>query len=247
MENIAQYKYDSIDEYHQFKSFEEIKNTLNHFESLYFKDKKFLFLKFKKPFKNKAISKLRRSLSRSIFTFTFNNYNSLSNDDLIFISKFYSKYFFIKMTRNYSNKFNPVFIFDNYVFKKMLSNILGNPEKNNKLYFRYGDLDYFKEFYWILFLIIFLDNKFLINNFLSHFPINHEFYYYSIVTYFQRYYNNDDIIKNHYFFEHIILNLDKNNIEEIKTHMRNNNYNNLIDLIKSVEERHNFKNKLENF
>lgn len=248
MENIEQYHYNSIDEYHQFKSFEEIKYILNHFESLYFKDKKFLFLKIKKPLKNEAILKLRRTLSRSIFTFIFNNYNSISKDDLIFISQFFSKYFFIeiKKIKTPLSPLNPFYllsIIDNYIF----SIFFEKPLKNNKLYFSYGNLSYFKEYYWLLFLIIFLDNKFLIDNFLLNFPIHHEFYYYYIVAYFERYYQRDHIIKNHYFFEHILLNLEKNNIEELKTHMRNNHHNILIDLIKGTEEKQRLKLMIADF
>lgn len=248
MENITQYHYNSIDEYHQFKSFEEIKNTLNHFESLYFKDKKFLFLKIKKTLKNEAILKLRRTLSRSIFTFIFNNYESVSNDDLIFISKFYSEYFLIKKRRSPLSPLNPFYFLsalDNYIFEIFFEK--KSKIHNHKLYFTYGNLDYFKEYYWLLFLIILLDNKFLIDNFLFQFPIHHEFYYYYIVAYFGRYYKNDNIIRNHYFFEHIILNLEKNNIEELKTHLRNNDHNILIDLIKGTEEKQRLKLMIADF
>ncbi len=118
MKKTTKYTYNSIDEYHYFKSFEEIKNVLNYFEALYFKDKNFLFFKIKKREKLNAIISLRQSLFRSIFSFVFKNHSSLSNNEINFISNFYSKYFINKYQKRFNLLYyiNPINIF--YIINK---------------------------------------------------------------------------------------------------------------------------------
>ncbi len=234
-----------FNEYHQFQSFKEIKDTLNYFEKLYFKNFKFLLFKIITREKIKEIVINRQFLSKSIFNFVFNNYNSISKEDLMFISNFYSKYFIHKRKRfNLLYYINPINIFD--ILKKTFPK---NKIDNNFYNIYSDDLIYFEKYYCFFSLIIFLDNDLLLDSFLYHFPINDYdyFYYCYLVFYFKTYYKDDYIFKNHYLFDKIILNLNNHYIQEIKNHMNNDDYNTLIDLIKHAQEKQNLKNNLENF
>lgn len=240
MENIVQCHYNSINEYHLFKSFEEIKDILNHFEELYFKDKKIFFINIKKKQKKEAILKLRTSLSRCIFNFVFDNYESISDDDLNFISQFYSKYFIKQKNKKFNliYYFNPINIYNSRFNKK---------EKQHIFHFHERVFYEYRRYYWFVSLIFYLEDKSL-NNFLLYFLDTYQdFYYYYILFYIDRYYKEDSIIKNHYLFQHIILSLDKNNIEKLYNKIRYEEYIFLINLIELAQEKQNLKINIENF
>lgn len=234
-----------FDKNYQFQSFEEIKYTLNYFEKLYFKNLKFLLFKIITREKIKEITINRHFLSRSIFNFVFDNYDTISKKDLIFISNFYLKYFIHKRKRfNLLYYINPINIFD--ILKKTFSK---NKIDNNFHTISYDDIIYFEKYYCFFSLIIFLDNELLIDSFLYHFPINDYDYFYCcyLVFYFTTYYNDDKIFKNHYLFDKIILNLDNYYIQEIRKYITIHDYNDLIYLIQLAQEKQNLKHNLENF
>ncbi len=249
MNKKPKYTYHSIDEYHTFKSFEEIKNVLNYFESLYFKDKNFLFLKIERRDKLNAIISLRQSLSRSIFSFILHNHSSLSDNDLNFISNFYSKYFInnnnLKKRFNLLFYINPINIF--YIFyKKFKIKDISNTIKT-EFYYRDRDYQYYRRYYWLFSLILYLDDKHLIDLLVSFLDNCEDFYYYYILFYVDRYYQKDSIIQNHHLFQHIILNLDKNNIRKLYSEMRHEARIFLTNFIDLTQEKENLKNNLENF
>lgn len=227
-----------------FKSFNEIKETLDYLEKIYLKHKNFLSLKISNRKKRNVVYHLRLHLSNSILNYISNNY--ISNNDLLFINQFYLKYFLLsdkEIYPQYSSLFS-FFIglinqdhYDNhkpddfYTIEKF--HILSISMKN-----------YFNRFYYFLCLIILLDNKLLIDNFLFYFPINSNFYYYFIEIYITRYYEYFDI-KNSHFFYIILLNLDQEKLK--KMNFREEHYKILYDLIKFAEEKQNLKINLENF
>ncbi len=246
MKKTTKYTYNSIDEYHYFKSFEEIKNVLNYFEALYFKDKNFLFFKIKKREKLNAIISLRQSLSRSIFSFVFKNHSSLLNNEINFIANFYSKYFINKYQKRFNLLYyiNPINIF--YIINKKFKKEKIIEETKHNFYFHPQEFNYYRKYYWLISLIICLDDKSLNEAFLYHFK-SHEFFYYYIIFYFERYHRDDYIIKNHYLFDYILLNLEKFDIETFQRHLKHDEYNILIDLIKHAQEKQNLKHNIENF
>lgn len=243
MKKRKQDSYYLFDKNYQFQSFEEIKDTLNYFEKMYFKNLKFLLFKVLTREKIKEIMINRHFLSQSIFNFILYNYDKIPKEDLIFISNFYLKYFIHNQKKfNLLYYINPINIFD--ILKTIFST---NIIEHNFYRIETDDIIYFEKYYSFFSLIIFLDNKLLIDSFLYYCPINDYFYYCYIIFYFKIYYKDDYFIKHHYLFDKIILNLDNNIMQEIKRHITLQDYNNLTYLIQLAQEKENLKNNLENF